>query len=184
MIRESNAPFGIPAGSPNWAQGDSGNRFRYDDELIRQSRGELFGEPMMEVLPTYAPYKWAFGNGGNQPEEAIATGAGERLDRDLWGGFYYGYHPYAEHGYPAEWDDASYTTVATGYTDPLFDPDHDLWHYSAPEDIMPQVQQLNPWHAAHARADARGRATHETRSHAGRGMHHGHEQVQFEGHSA
>lgn len=179
-----NAPFGIPAGSPNWAQGRSGNRWRYDDELIRQSRGELYGEPMMEVLPTFAPYKWAFGGTGMQPEDAIAAGSGEELDRNLWGGFYYGYHPYLDHGYPAEYDNASYATMPVGYTDPLFDPNQDLWHYGAPSDIMPQVKSRDPWHAAFTRAIGRGRKTHETRNSHGHGKgSHEYETLGFHGRS-
>jgi hypothetical protein len=183
MVRQSNACFGLQAGSPNFAQGGSGNRWRYDDELIRQSRGELFGEPMMEVLPTFAPYKWAFGGDTMQPQDAIAAGAGESLERDLWGGFYYGYHPYAEHGYPAAFDDASYTSMAIGYTDPLFDPDQDMWHYVAPIDSQPQVHEHNPYHAAIARAIGRGRTTHAARSRAGYGYPSTHETLDFHGHS-
>lgn len=164
-----NEQFGIPAGSPNWAQGDTHNRFAADDEIIRQSRGELFGEPMMEVLPTFAPYKWAFGEGLN-PEDAIAAGAGESLERDLWGGFYYGYHPYLEHGYPGSWDNASYAAMPRGYTDPLYDPDQDLWHYSVPTDTMPAVQPREPWHAAFMRNLGRGGgSSHPSRSDAGMG---------------
>lgn len=184
MVRRTNAPFGIAAGSPNFAQGGSGNRWRYDDELIRQSRGELYGEPMMQVLPSWAPYKWAFGDGGIQPEDAIADGAGEDLDRDLWGGFYYGYHPYLEHGYPAHFDDASYVHVAKGAHDPLYDPDQDMWHYITPAQVQPRVDEINPWNAAVARTFARGVPAHDAFSRAGHDYDRGHEEVQFEGHSA
>lgn len=177
-----NQQFGIAAGSPNWAQGGTPNRFRFDDELIRRSRGELYGEPMMEVLPSWAPYKWAFGD-GLDPEEAIAAGAGESMDRDLWGGFYYGYHPYRDHGYPEAYDDASYTAIAHGYTDPLGDPDQDLWHYAAPSDIQPQVHETQPWHAAFVRQHARGRSHHESRSDQGRNAAYEYESLDFEGRS-
>lgn len=181
--RRSNAPFGVAAGSPNFAQGGSGNRWRYDDEIIRQSRAELFGESMMEVLPTWAPYKWAFGDGGMQPEDADPYGAGASMDRDLWGGFYYGYHPYAAHGYPHEYDNASYTEIAKGYNDPLYDPDQDLWHYGVPLEAQPEVPEVDPWKSAIYRAFKRDVPRHDALSRAGMGYDRGHEELQFEGHS-
>lgn len=138
---------------------------------------------MMEVLPTFAPYKWAFGP-GLQPEDAIAEGPGESLDRNLWGGFYYGYHPYADHGYPASLDNASYADMPKGYTDPLYDPDQDFWHYTVPIEAQPEVEEVNPWHAAVARAFSRRVPRHDSLTRAGMGQDRGYEDVQFEGHSA
>lgn len=179
-----NEQFGPAAGSPNWAQGDTPNRFRFQDEVIRQSRGELYGEPMMQVLPTYAPYKWAFGE-GLYPEDAIAAGAGELLDRNLWGGTYFGYHPYRDHGYPAGADNASYAAMPRGYTDPLYDPDQDLWHYGVPSDAQPELQDRDPWDSAHRRQAMRGRSHHSSRSEArsDRGASYGYESLGFHGRS-
>jgi hypothetical protein len=183
-VRRSNAPFGVAAGSPNYAQGGSGNRWRYDDELIRQSAPEIFGGSMMEVLPTFAPYPGSWGGHGIQPEDVDPYGSGERLDRNVWGGFYYGYHPYEDHGYPAYFDDASYVAMARGYNDPLYDPDQDMWHYVTPIDAQPEVHDVDPWHAASSRAFDRGVPVHDSLSLAGMGMDRGHEEIQFEGHSA
>jgi hypothetical protein len=182
LRRHRNAPFGIAAGSPNFAQGESGNRFAMQDEAIRLSRTELSARGEQETLPTWAPYKWAFGDRAMEPEDAIAAGAGESDDRDLWGGFYYGYHPYAEHGYPASWDNASYGDMPMGYNDPLLDPAGDMWQYEMPVDAQPQVQQRGPWHAAFMRTAANG-SIHPSRSGAGYGGgDHEFEEVGFEGH--
>lgn len=186
MIRETNAPFGPAAGSPNWAQGGAPNRWRYDDEIIRQSRAELFGEPMMQVLPNFAPYhgEWG-GNGGIMPEDVDPYGPAEELDRNVWGGFYYGYHPYAAHGYDPSDDDASYATMPLGYTDPLYDPTTDMWHYAAPSEVQPQVEEVNPWHAAVARFFSRGVPAHNafSRSGHGGGYAQGYETIGFDGSS-
>lgn len=181
-LQGRNRQFGIEAGSPNFAQGGTPNRFALDDELIRQSRGELFGEPMMEVLPTFAPYKWAFGDDGMEPEDAIAAGSGESLDRNLWGGTYYGYHPFRDHGYDPSFDQVSHASLGVSYLDPYGDPDQDLWHYGVPVEAQPKVQLLDPWHTAFARAF--GKRTHPAREKAGEGLSRGYESLNFDGYSA
>jgi hypothetical protein len=181
-MKHRNAPFGVAAGSPNYAQGGSGNRFARQDSIIRLSREALSGRGEQETLPTFAPYAWAWSQGtGMEPEDAIAAGSGESLRRNIWGGFYYGYHPYEDQGYGRGSDNASYADMPIGYTDPLFDPDQDLWHYAVPSDAQPQVKERQPWHASFARAFSRKHKIHSTRTQAGHNAAYEYEQLGFEG---
>lgn len=187
-LQQRNRQFGVEAGSPNFAQGGTFNRFAYDDEIIRQSVPETSGVALAQYLPTFAPYAWAFGGGDTpetmQPEDANPFGAGERLDRNLWGGFYYGFHPYRDHGYDGDLDDASYATLGVGYADPLYDPNQDMWHYGVPVESQPQIRVLAPWHAATARSMAPGAYVHPDRDSIGEGGNNQEfEQLNFDGSS-
>lgn len=142
----SRATFGIEAGSPNYANGGvpyggAGGRFAQDNNTIKNSRAELFGEPMQEWLPTWAPqpYVWMrdpYDEGRIQPEDAIAAGSGESDERNIWGSYYYGY--YADRLAGRE-EDSSYAEVAFG-ADPqyaLHDPSAAYFHFAVPIDSQP-----------------------------------------------
>lgn len=169
------AQFGLQAGSPNYAQGGVPgggyrNRFAYSNLAFKEQSGQLWGWVDRYILPTFAPFAWAWTRRPSanpsadalQPEDAIAPGAMESKDRDLWGDFYYGYHADLELGQP-EREDASYADVAYGMepAHALHDPSARFWPSWVPNFAFPRVKADNRWTRAAGEAHRpRGRSSH------------------------
>lgn len=161
---DDKTPFGVAAGSPNFAQGGVPggglfDRFAYSNLAWRLARADLFGEPQAEILPTHAPYSWAWSRGPelDDPEEAIAPGAAQHLSRDIWGDYYYGFYEDRLNGEPWR-EDASYVEAAYGAQalHALHDPSREFFGYYVPDEAFPPARHDDPWGAHELGAEAGG----------------------------
>ena len=136
--------FGPEAGALNWAEGGTPNRWAAYGALWRAARATLYADA--PTFPTYAPPPAAYEGGYDADTGAeilVPHGAMERDDSIVAGSFYYGYRPYGDTESGA--NQATYTTVALGYTDPLTDPDDELYGGMLPVAAQAQYQQPPPW---------------------------------------